>query len=69
MTKRYNAGQKENAYWMSALYTYYWENVNFVDNYIETLNSITQTDLQRFMKNFLSQGNEIEVSMTSGDTN
>ncbi len=69
LTKRYNAGQKENAYWMSALYTYYWENVNFVDNYIETLNSITQTDLQRFMKNFLSQGNEIEVSMTSGDTN
>ena len=69
LTKKYNAGQKENAYWLNALYTYYWAGVDFASNYMEILNNITKDDLQKFMKEFLSQGNEIEVCMTSGETN
>ena len=68
MLKNYEANQKENGYWMNILYSYFWENTHMATKYAETVNQITSADLQQFAKDFFSQDNRIEVSMTSGDT-
>lgn len=68
MLKNYEANQKENGYWMNVLYSYYWENTDMATKYVDTVNQITSADLQKFAKDFFSQDNRIEVSMTSGDT-
>lgn len=68
MLKNYEANQKENGYWMNILYSYFWENTDMATKYADTVNQITSADLQQFAKDFFSQDNRIEVSMTSGDT-
>lgn len=68
MLKNYEANQKENGYWMNILYSYFWENSDMATGYADTVNGITAADLQHFAKDFFSQNNRIEVSMTSGDT-
>lgn len=68
MLKTYEQNQKENGYWMNALYAYYWEGLDNATDYVNTVNNITGADLQKFAKKLFSQKNRIEVSMTSGDT-
>ena len=53
---------------MNILYSYFWENTDMATKYVDTVNQITSADLQQFAKDFFSQDNRIEVSMTSGDT-
>lgn len=67
MLKSHEQNQKENSYWMGALYNYYWADDDRVTGYTNFVSSITGTDLQKFAKEIFSQNNDIEVSMTSGD--
>lgn len=67
MLKSNEQNQKENAYWMGALYNYYWADDDRVTGYANFISTITGADLQKFAKTIFSQDNDIEVSMTSGD--
>lgn len=66
MLKTYESNQKENGYWMNVLYSFYWEGMDRNTGYADLVNSITGADLQAFAKDFFSQHNRTEVSMTSG---
>ncbi len=66
MLKNYESSQKENGFWMNALYNYYWEGTDNATGLDKLINSITAADLQKFAKQFFAQKNRIEVSMTSG---
>ena len=68
MLKNYETNQKENSFWMSALYSYYWDGIDTATGLDKVINSITAADLQKFAKQFFAQKNRIEVCMTSGDT-
>lgn len=68
LLKKYEENQKENGYWINLLYSYYWEGIDQANNYVETVNAITKSDLQKFAKDFFGQKNSIEVSMTTGNT-
>lgn len=68
MLKNYESNQKENSFWMSALYSYYWEGLDNATGLDNVINSITAQDLQKFAKKFFAQKNRVEVSMTSGNT-
>ena len=63
MLKAYDQNQKENGYWMGALYDYYWEKVNVDADYRQLVNGITGNDLKAFAKAFFGQKNMIEVSI------
>ncbi|MGL4851542.1 MAG: M16 family metallopeptidase [Phocaeicola sp.] len=65
MLKQYGENLKENSYWVSVLERYYWENLDLSSNYEAIVNSITADELKGFVKAFLNQKNEIEVSMTA----
>ena len=67
MMKNFEANQKENGFWMSALYAYYWEGVDNATGLDKIISSITAADLKKFAKKFFAQKNRIEVSMTSGN--
>ena len=67
MMKNFEAKQKENGFWMSALYAYYWEGVDNDTGLDKIISSITAADLKKFAKKFFAQKNRIEVSMTSGN--
>ena len=68
MQKKYAELVKENSYWMSMLHEYYFYKADMDKDYLKTLNSITEKDVQKFAKNLLKQGNRIEVCMTSTPT-
>ena len=53
---------------MNILYSYFWENSDMATGYADTVNGTTAANIQHFAKDFFSQNNRIEVSMTSGDT-
>ena len=69
MLKNFEANQKENSFWMSALYNYYWEGVDNATDLDKTISSISASDLKQFAKKFFAQKNRIEVCMTSGNIN
>ena len=53
-----------NSYWLNALDMYYYRHFDSHTDYEPTLQSITVSDIQNFTKQFLDQGNEIEVVMS-----
>lgn len=63
MLKTYDQNQKENSYWMNALYSFYWNKVNTNDDYKALVNGVTANDLKAFAKAFFGQKNLIEVSI------
>ncbi|MGL5937644.1 MAG: M16 family metallopeptidase [Phocaeicola sp.] len=64
MLKQYHENQKENSYWVNILDKYYWEGMDLSSQYEAMVNSITADELRGFIKKFLAQKNQIEVSMT-----
>lgn len=67
LQKKYAENQKENAYWLSALNSYYWYQEDMDSNYLDILNAISIKEMQQFMKSLLDQGNLIEVTMTCNE--
>ena len=54
---------QKNAYWLGMINGYYYINLDYHTDYEATINSITAEDIKSFLKEFLNQGNEIEVVM------
>ncbi|MGL5272166.1 MAG: M16 family metallopeptidase, partial [Phocaeicola sp.] len=65
MLKQYKESLKENSYWVNVLDRYYWEGIDLSSNYESIVNNITTDELKNFIKSFLDQKNQIEVSMTA----
>ena len=54
---------QNNGYWLGMINDYYYVNLDYHTDYEATMNSITTEDIKSFLKEFLDQGNEIEVVM------
>ena len=54
---------QQNNYWLNVIDAYYYRNFDSHTNYNEIIDSITVEDIKSFAKEFLGQGNEIEVVM------
>jgi len=52
-----------NEYWKNVISNFYSQNFDLHTDFEQILESIKKEDIQLFLKNFLSQGNEIEVVM------
>lgn len=63
MLKRHNERLQENSYWLNVIDYYYFRGMDAYTNYKETLESITADDIKKFMSDFISQGNCVEVVM------
>jgi septal ring factor EnvC (AmiA/AmiB activator) len=63
MNKSYNENLKENRYWLNILDNKYFYGEDMHTKYLDTLNSITRTDIQNFVANFLKQGNVKTIVM------
>lgn len=63
MLKRHNERLQENSYWLNVIDSYYFRGMDAYTNYQETLESITADDIKKFMSDFISQGNCVEVVM------
>lgn len=63
MMKKYNESIKHNGYWASVLSTNYFYNEDDYSDYLNTLKSITTSDIKEFANKLLSQDNEIVVGM------
>ncbi|MDR2384650.1 MAG: insulinase family protein [Tannerella sp.] len=55
---------QDNSYWLNLLDTYYFRNFDSHTDYDPTLQAITVADIRNFTKQFLDQGNELEVVMS-----
>ena len=55
---------QENDYWLNIIDTYYSRNFDVHTDYDKILNSITVDDIKKFTKEFLDQGNVVEVVMS-----
>ncbi|MCD8044177.1 MAG: insulinase family protein [Tannerellaceae bacterium] len=65
MLKRYAENQEENSYWLNALDLYYYRGYDAVTDYLKTLESITPSTVQSFLKELLDQQNRIEIVMSN----
>ena len=65
MLKRFTDNQKENSYWLNALYTSCYEQFDVTKDYESTLNSLTAADVAKLAADLLKQGNKITVIMTA----
>jgi zinc protease len=54
---------KENEYWLHILASYYAENLDLHTKYDEILETITPKEIQSFVKEFITQGNVIQIVM------
>lgn len=63
MLKRHNERLQENSYWLNVIDSYYFRGLDAYTNYKEILESITADDIKKFMSDFISQGNCVEVVM------
>lgn len=59
MVKKYQDNQRENNYWQSCIMNIYCYGLNYHDNYLETLQSITTADLEQMMARML-KGDRIQ---------
>lgn len=65
MLRKHEEDLKNNGYWMTQLINTTRYGLNLVDNYAETVNSITVDDLKALATSIFKSGNRIEVGMTS----
>ena len=54
---------QQNNFWLNVINEYYYRNFDAYTDYDATLDSITVEDIKSYTKEFLDQGNEIEVVM------
>jgi zinc protease len=55
---------QENNYWLDVIDTYYYRDYDMHTDYNRILDSVTADDLRIFVREFLGQGNEVEVVMS-----
>jgi zinc protease len=65
MLRSHDESLKTNGYWMGAIQNLVRENKNYVDGYVDAVNSITIKDVQQVAKTIIESGNRIVVGMTS----
>lgn len=63
MNKSYNENLRENGYWLGVLNSKYFYGEDTHTNHLNNVNSITQKDIQNFVKQLLDQGNLATVVM------
>lgn len=63
MLKKYSEDLAENRWWSSAIERYYQDNLNLVDDYKASVESLTVENVHATLKKLVSQGNVIEVVM------
>ncbi|MCC8143347.1 MAG: insulinase family protein [Tannerellaceae bacterium] len=63
MLKRHEEQTQENSYWLNILDTYYFRHIDNYTNYQATVKAATPKKIQKFVQDFLQQGNFIEVVM------
>lgn len=67
MGKQFELAVKTNGYWMNTINTYNKYGVEWHTRYADVLKSIKPEDICNFMKEFVKQGNRIEVVMLPAD--
>ena len=65
MLRSHDENLKTNGYWMGAIQNLVREKKNYVDGYVDAVNSITIKDVQEVAKTIINSGNRIVVGMTS----
>jgi zinc protease len=66
MTKQHADELKKNDYMLNTLNNQYRFGVDFATNYEQYVDNLSVNSLKKFAKGLFSQGNRIEVSMSSG---
>lgn len=66
MTKQHADELKKNDYMLNTLNNQYRYGVDFATNYEQYVDNLSVNSLKKFAKGLFSQGNRIEVSMSSG---
>lgn len=67
MLKKYTEDVAENGWWKAAVERYYQDKINMVDDYKASVEALTPAAVQATLKNFVSQGNVIEVVMSPAE--
>ena len=65
MLKKHSEDLKENGYWLGVIGEYLFTGTDQMNNYEETVKSITAKEIQKFADDLFKQKNEVEVSMIS----
>lgn len=65
MNRSYQESVKSNGYWLSAIKSKVTQDKNYVDGYLDCVNSITAQDVQDMATKIFKSGNRIIVGMTS----
>ena len=63
LLKKYSEDLAENGWWLSAVERYYSDKLDFVNGYKSSVEALTPQVIQTTLKNFVSQGNVMEVVM------
>ena len=63
MLKNYKESLRENAYWLNAMKTLLYTNVDFISDYEKVLQSITKEDARSIIEQVMKQGNHSEIIM------
>lgn len=64
MLKEYAQNIERNNYWENILTNYYNHNMNYLNDYVETVKSIDAKTIQEILKGIVEQGNVVEVVMS-----
>lgn len=67
LLKRHSESVQENSYWLDVLDTYYTRGFDGETRFETVVKAMTPDKIQAFVKKLLSEGNRIEVVMTSED--
>jgi len=63
MLKQYTEDIEKNGWWLNAVERYYQDKLNLVDDYKASVEALSTQSIQSTLKNIVSQGNVIEVTM------
>lgn len=63
LNKNWNNTLEENAGWARYIDEYYFNGLDYISNYQNTLNATTQQDVRDFMRKMLADGNMVKVVM------
>lgn len=67
MLKKYKEDLRENQWWLSTLTRYYRDNLNYITDYTQAVNNLSEDLVQAKLKELVDQGNIMEVVMMPGE--
>ncbi len=70
LLKKREENREHNSYWMSTLYNYYRNGINFndPDNYEGIINGLTEKDVRKFMKKLYKGANVVDLIFSPSET-